>query len=199
MYELQYEKIDVLEGIDTNKTRPSKECMLCHYWYFKVVGFKFELHVCNKCDDVLMTAYELKTIALLNVKGFDFRCILWGISRNEAFNRLNNSALEDKGVLQMDFGANKAPAEVNTEGAFGGTYFRAIYSGVTEKWLKKSRKEFVQLKDVDQRFYCSDYYDVSVNKYGVKCGTSLKFWENKDWINEIDPHGWFQWYFILVR
>ena len=88
---------------------------------------------------------------------------------------------------------------MNTEGAFGGTYFRAIYSGVTEKWLKKSRKEFVQLKDVDQRFYCSDYDDVSVNKYGGKCGTSLKFWENKDWINEIDPHGWFQWYFILVR
>ena len=36
---------------------------------------------------------------------------------------------------------------------------------------------------------------MSVNKYGVKCGTSLRFWENKGWINEIDPYGWFQWYF----
>ena len=95
----QYEKLDVSEGIDTNKTLLSKECILCHYWYFKDVGFKFELHVCNKCHDVLMTAYELKIIETLNVKGVDFRCILWGINRNEAVNRLNSSLLEDKGVL----------------------------------------------------------------------------------------------------
>ena len=87
------------------------------------------------------------------------------------------------------------PVEVIREGAFGGTYFRDIYSGVTGKWYKKSWKEFDQLKDIDQKYYCSDYYDVSVNKYGVKCGTSLRFWENKGWINEIDPYGWFQWYF----
>ena len=47
----------------------------------------------------LKTAYKLKNIAILNVKGIDFRCILWGISRNEAVNRLNNSVLENKGVL----------------------------------------------------------------------------------------------------
>ena len=46
-----------------------------------------------------MTAYELKTISILNVKGVDFRCILWVISRGEAVNRLNNSVLEDEGVL----------------------------------------------------------------------------------------------------
>ena len=44
-------------------------------------------------------------------------------------------------------------------------------------------------------FYASDYYDVNVDKYGVKWGTSLRFWENKGWINKIDPYGWFQWYF----
>ena len=96
---LQYKKIDVSEGIDTNKTSASKECMLCHYWYFKDAGFKYELHVCNKSHDVLMTAYELKNIAILNVKGVDFRCISWGISRNKAVNRFNNSVLEDKDVL----------------------------------------------------------------------------------------------------
>ena len=46
-----------------------------------------------------MTAYELKNIAILKVKGLDFSCILWGISRDEAVNRLNNSVLEEKGVL----------------------------------------------------------------------------------------------------
>ena len=57
---LQYKRIDVSEGIDVNKTSASKECELCHYWYFDNVGFRFEPHVCNKCHDVLMTAYELK-------------------------------------------------------------------------------------------------------------------------------------------
>ena len=63
--------------------------MLCHYWYFKDAGFKFELNFFNKCHDVLMTAYELKNIVILNVKGVDFKCFLWGISRDEAVNRLN--------------------------------------------------------------------------------------------------------------
>ena len=95
----------------------------------------------------------------------------------------------------MDFGANKTPIEVIKEGAFGGTYFRDIYSGVNGQWHQKSWRVFDKLKDIDQKYYCSSYYDVSVNKYGVKCGTLLKFWENKGWINEIDPCGWFQWYF----
>ena len=84
--------------------------------------------------------------------------------------------LEDKGVLEMDFGANKMLVEVIKEGAFGRTYFRDIYSGVTGNWYKKSWKEFDQFKNIDQKFYCSSYYDVSVNKYGFKCGTSLRFW-----------------------
>ena len=97
----------------------------------------------------------------------------------------------------MEFGANKTPVEVIKEGAFGGTYFRDIYCGVTGKEYKKSWKEFnlFKIKDIDHKYYCSDYYDISVNKYGVKCGTSLRFWENKGSINEIDPYGWFQWYF----
>ena len=38
-----------------------------------------------------MTAYELENIARLNVKGVDFSCIWWCISRVEAVNRMNNS------------------------------------------------------------------------------------------------------------
>ena len=40
-----------------------------------------------------MTAYELKNIAILTVKGVDYRCILWGVSKNKAVNILNNSVL----------------------------------------------------------------------------------------------------------
>ena len=96
---LQYDRIDVSEGIGINKASASKECGLCYYWYFKDVRFRFKPYVCNKCHDVLMTAYELKNIAILNVKDVDFRCILWDISRDEDVNKLNNSVLEDKGVL----------------------------------------------------------------------------------------------------
>ena len=49
---LQYEKIDVPEKIDVNKTSASKKCELCHYWFCKDIGFKFEEHVCNKCHDL---------------------------------------------------------------------------------------------------------------------------------------------------
>ena len=66
--------------------------MLSHYWYFKDLGYKFQTYVCHA---VSIMAYELKNIA----KGVDSRCILWGITKNDAVDRLNNSALEDKGVL----------------------------------------------------------------------------------------------------
>ena len=74
----------------------------------------------------------------------------------------------------MKFNPNKTPVEVIREGPWGGTYFRDIYSGVNENWYRKTWKEFDQLKDLDQKFYCSNYY-VSANKCGVKCGTSLRF------------------------
>ena len=95
----------------------------------------------------------------------------------------------------MDFSPIKIPIEVIKEDAFGGTYFRDIYSFINEKWYKDSWKELDQLKNINAKFDVSDYYDVNVNKYGVKCGISLRFWENKGWINKIDPNGWFQWYF----
>ena len=95
----------------------------------------------------------------------------------------------------MDFAANKTAVEIIREAAFGGTYFRDIYSSVNGKWYKKPWNELDQLKDIDQKFQCSSYYDGSANKYGVKCRTLLRFRENKGWINEIDPYGWFQWYF----
>ena len=75
---LQCEKIDISEGIDINKASLSKECVFCHYWFFKNVGFKFEKHVCNGCHDLLRMAYGLENIAILSAKGATFRFILWG-------------------------------------------------------------------------------------------------------------------------
>ena len=66
---LRYQKIDGSGGIDVNKTSKSKECELCHYWFFKDVGLKFEEHVCNKCHDLSTMADSLKHIAILSAKG----------------------------------------------------------------------------------------------------------------------------------
>ena len=57
----------------------------------------------------------------------------------------------------MDFCANKTSVEIIKEGAFGGTHFRDIYSGINGKWYRKLWKEFDQLKNIDQKYYCSDY------------------------------------------
>ena len=96
---LWYQKINISEGIDVNKTSESKECGLCHYWFFKDIGFKFEEYVCNGCHDLLTMTNSLKDIAILSAKGATFRCILMGISKNEALKRLNNSVTYDRGVF----------------------------------------------------------------------------------------------------
>ena len=46
---LEYDRIDISEGIDIDKTNASKECKICHYWYFKHIGFKYEQCLCNVC------------------------------------------------------------------------------------------------------------------------------------------------------
>ena len=53
----------------------------------------------------------------------------------------------------MDFGTNKTPVKIIKEGAFGGTYFRDIYSGVNGKWYKNSWKKFNVLEDIDQKYF----------------------------------------------
>ena len=85
---LQYQKIDVSEGMDVNKTSAPKEYKLCHYWFFKDVRYKFEEHVCNRCHDLLTMAHSLKNITILRAKGATFRCLLMGTSKNEALKKI---------------------------------------------------------------------------------------------------------------
>ena len=97
---LQYERIDVLEGIDINKSDKSKECLVFHYWYFRNIAYEFESYVFNECHDISMIAYELKNIPKLNVWGVGYKCILWNITRNDTINSwLRNSKLDDKSTL----------------------------------------------------------------------------------------------------
>ena len=75
---LQYQKLNAWHS----QNKCIKRMYALPFWSFKDVGFKFVPHVCNKCHDVLVTAYELKNIAILTVKRVYYRCILWTISKN---------------------------------------------------------------------------------------------------------------------
>ena len=75
----------------------------------------------------------------------------------------------------MNFGANKTTVEIIKERVFGGTYCRDFHFSINDKWYKNSGKEFAELKNINQKCYSSNYYDVNINEYGVKCGTPLRF------------------------
>ena len=93
---LYYDKIDVSEGTDVNKTSASKECVVCHYWYFLSNSFKFQSNVCQRCYDLWMMSMYLSDIAILNIKGSDYNCIISLISKNEAINLMQNDDLTKK-------------------------------------------------------------------------------------------------------
>ena len=96
---LQYERIEVSEGTDLNKSDKSKECMICHYWYFKDIDYKYEPYVCNQCHDLSTMVYDLNDFMILNIKDIDYRCCVFNMSKNDAITLLNNSVLDNKGVL----------------------------------------------------------------------------------------------------
>ena len=97
---LEYNKIDISERIDVNKTNLSKECDICHYWYFKDVGFKYENYLCNGCHDLMQKAMSFNNIAIVYVKGSAYRIHFWYMSKYDAINIMNGSNLvDDRGVL----------------------------------------------------------------------------------------------------
>ena len=96
---MQFDRIGISEGIDINKTGKLKECIICHYWYIKEIGHRFEPHICNGYGNILMIVYGLKNIAILYVKDVDYRCVLWNMTRNDVINMLDNSKLDDKCIL----------------------------------------------------------------------------------------------------
>ena len=97
---LYFDRIDVSEGTDVNKTSPLKGYHICHFWYFLNYSFKFQPNVCNKCHDLLMMYMKRSDIAILSTKGPDYRCVVSLTRKNEAINLMQNADLtEKKGTL----------------------------------------------------------------------------------------------------
>ena len=95
-----------------------------------------------------------------------------------------------------DFRPNLTPREMFLMGSFGGTYWRPIYSSVTKKNHKNVHKQYPKSwwKGIPEHHLSNEKCDVSINKYGVRVGTSLEFWEKKGWMKASHPYGWVHWY-----
>ena len=93
---LENNRIDISEGIDVNKKNASKECNFFHYWYFKDIGFKQELYLCNGCHGLMQKTISFNDVAIVSIKGSDYRIHFWYISKDNAINIMNNSNLNEK-------------------------------------------------------------------------------------------------------
>ena len=93
---LEYDRIDISEGIDINKTNASKECDICHYLYFLDKSFKYELYLCNGCHDLIQKAMNFNDVAIVPIKGNDYSIHFWYMSKDDAINIMKNSNLNEK-------------------------------------------------------------------------------------------------------
>ena len=93
----------LLKELTLKKQAQEKSVMfvtICDICYF-LNSFKFQPIVCNRCHDSLVMSIYLNDIAILNIKGSDYRCIISLIRKNEVINLMENVDLTEKsGTLQ---------------------------------------------------------------------------------------------------
>ena len=83
---LEYDRLDVFERIDINKTNTSKESDIYHYWYFLDKGFKFEPYLCNGCHDLTQKTMNFDDFAIVSIKESDYRIDFWYMNKDDAIN-----------------------------------------------------------------------------------------------------------------
>ena len=97
---IEYEIIDISDGIDISKTNKSKECMFCHYWYFLDKSFSYGPYLCDGCYNMTQKSIDFKNIDIVYVKGNAYRIHFWYMSKHKckrkAISLMTNSNLIDK-------------------------------------------------------------------------------------------------------
>ena len=99
---LEYDIIDISEGIDINKTNASKECDIFHYWYFLDKNFNYEPYLCNGCHD-LMQGMNFNDVAIASIKGNDYRFHFLYMSKYDAIDIMNKFSLSKKRIIIIFF------------------------------------------------------------------------------------------------
>ena len=101
---LEYDRIDLSEGIDVNNTNKSKECMLCHYWYFLNKNFSYGPYICDGCYNIMQKSIDFKNIAIVYVKKSMYRIHYLCMSKRKAKSLMSESNLIEKmGILYFFF------------------------------------------------------------------------------------------------
>ena len=93
---IEYDRINLDEGIDINKTCSSRECWLCHFWYFLDKNFNYQKYYCDGCHDMSIKRVNIKNLAIVYSKGNGYRIHFWYMSKNDAISIMHNSNLNDK-------------------------------------------------------------------------------------------------------
>ena len=93
---LEYNKIDISEGINLYQTSASKACDICHYWYFLDKSRSYEPYLCNGCHDLMKKALNINDVGIVSIKGNDYRIHFWYMNKNDAISIMNNSILNEK-------------------------------------------------------------------------------------------------------
>ena len=97
---LEYDRINFSEGIDVNKSNKSKECMLCHYWYFLDKNFSNGPYLCNGCYNIMQKPIDFKNIAIVHIRKNAYRINFLYRNKHKAKILMTNSNLiYKKGVL----------------------------------------------------------------------------------------------------
>ena len=93
---LEYDRINISEGIDVDMTNKSKECMLCHYWHFLNKNFIYGPYLCDGCYNIMQKCNKFKNIANVHVKKSVYRIYFLYTSKHEAKKLMATSNLIDK-------------------------------------------------------------------------------------------------------
>ena len=94
---LEYDRIDLSEGINTNKNiLTSKKCYLCSYWYFINKNFNYQKYMCNGCHDMSMKAISMHNLCIGYNNSNAYRINFAFMSKNDALNLIKNAVITDK-------------------------------------------------------------------------------------------------------
>ena len=96
---LEYDKIDISEGTHINKTNASKKCDICHHWYILDEDFQYEPYLCNGFHDLIQKAMNFNDVAMVSIKGNDYKIYFWYTSKDDPISIMNNSNLNEKARL----------------------------------------------------------------------------------------------------
>ena len=94
---LEYDRIDISEGIDVNKNKNiSRECSLCKFYYFLDKNFKYGPYLCDGCYDMSSKAISMQNLTIMNHNGNRYRVNFAFISKKDAYNLIKTATIIDK-------------------------------------------------------------------------------------------------------